>query len=133
VDGGRSFSRAKWTAGVTAALEGERRRSARSPAAEGASLQLPLIHDVDLVDISQGGVLIATNATLRIGQRALLRILLNREPLVASVEILRLEPDTLVGAESTHRRYGARFLAVDDRARRTINAFLRAGSGDSRR
>jgi c-di-GMP-binding flagellar brake protein YcgR len=102
----------------------DRRQHIRTRPASLKAVVLPFVDDIELVDISARGVLLASTTLLQVGQRAQLRLLLDREPVVASVEIVRVEDDTMRGREPNRRRYGARFIAVDEKGQRAIQRFL---------
>lgn len=101
----------------------ERRRFPRvHVGARGLHLQLPGTATVQLLDISESGVLLSSTARLAVGQRARLRTRLGTDPVSAVVEVTRLAGQQPGGP----RRYGARFVELDDDQRARITRFLGA-------
>ncbi|MCL4813186.1 MAG: PilZ domain-containing protein [Vicinamibacteraceae bacterium] len=101
----------------------ERRRYLRVPVgARDLRLQLPSTATVQLLDISESGVLLSSTARLAVGQRARLRTRLGTDPVSAVVEVTRLAGHQPGGP----RRYGARFVELDDEQRARITRFLGA-------
>jgi PilZ domain len=103
----------------------ERRRFARHETAKEGRLGLPVVHDVELVDISHTGLLFSCTGSLKVGQRAQVRVLLGREPFSASIEVVRIERETLVPRNAGRIRFGAIFTAVDENSQRNLQRFLR--------
>ena len=90
----------------------------------GARLFVPAVHDVEIADISQSGVLFWCRNTFQVGQRAQIRALLDREPFTASVEIVRQDRAWQVGRTERRQCFGARFVSVDDNSQRNLQRFL---------
>lgn len=101
----------------------ERRNGPRvGVGAGGPSVALPAGASVQILDISQTGVLLASPHRLDVGQRAQLRTRLGAEPLTLQVEICRVMNGT--GATDTYR-LGARFVHLDEESQRKIERLLR--------
>lgn len=103
----------------------ERRRSARAVIVSGdrSDLSLPVSTTVQLIDISQSGVLLSSSQKLDIGQRAQLRTRVGPEPLTVQVEVRRVAN----GGRTGHGSYklGAEFVALDEENQRKIERFLK--------
>jgi len=101
----------------------ERRRFPRY-AADDVRMSIPVVVNTEVLDISSGGALMSTSAALEVGQRGRLRLLLDRQPFSAWVEVKRSEIGTQIGAD--HRfRVGASFTAVDGTSRRNLQKFVK--------
>jgi hypothetical protein len=102
----------------------ERRRHRRVPIVRDLpETTLPVSATVQVLDISETGVLLASTQPLDIGRRAHLRTRLGSEPLAVQVEIKRLLPS--LKHTSTAYRMGAAFVELDDDTRRKLETFLR--------
>ncbi len=102
----------------------ERRRERRVAVTRQApEAALPVSATVELLDISETGVLISASQPLDIGRRAQLRLRLGAEPLAVMVEIRRLGPAPRPG-EAVSYRIGAEFVNLDEDSRRKIARFL---------
>ena len=106
----------------------ERRRHPRVAAPDGVHLSVPIVVNAEVLDISTGGALLSASDALDVGARGHLRMLLDREPFNAWVEVRRVHPGTVVGRDVRHR-IGVSFTAVDEASRRTLQRFMR---GDGR-
>lgn len=106
----------------------ERRRYPRVAPPLDLELVVPVVEDVEVLDISSRGVLLSMATHVRVGQRAQVRFLLQREPFTAVVEAIRVDPGTQVGA-SRRFHVGAVFTSLDESAKRTLGRFL----GDGKR
>lgn len=105
--------------------QGERRRHRRLPITKAVpTLTLPVAATVEVVDISENGVLLSSTQPLDVGRRAHLRTRLGNEPLHVQVEIRRLMP----WLHKPHAAYrmGASFVDLDDDTRKRLETFLRA-------
>lgn len=103
----------------------ERRRYPRWRVLNDVECRLQTRTRVRVIDLSEGGVLLAVDRPLAIGTQANLRSGLGNAPFVSAIEIRRAAP------ASTDRRLalGAIFLSMDDQSRRSLQAFLNvAGS-----
>jgi hypothetical protein len=96
----------------------ERRRRSRLTVSDGRDLLLAVSATLDVVEISDRGVLLASPWCLDTGRRGELRVVLGEEPFVAEVEITRCEP----GPDGY--RVAAVFCQCEDRHREHIQRFL---------
>ena len=102
----------------------ERRRHPRVPVdADPPQTTLPTLTSVQVLDISENGVLLASLSPLDVGRRANLRVRLGAEPVVLHVEIKRVFPGA--GPTRTAYRMGAIFVDLDADAQKKLEAFLR--------
>jgi c-di-GMP-binding flagellar brake protein YcgR len=103
----------------------ERRRSPRVPlpAGDRPNLSLAVSTTVQLMDISQSGVLLSSSQKLDVGQRAQLRTRVGAEPLTVQVEVRRMANGGRMGHGSF--RLGAEFVALDEENQRKIERFLK--------
>jgi len=103
----------------------ERRRTprARIPPADGPDMSLATSTTVQLIDISQSGVLVSSSQRLEVGQRAQLRTRVGSEPLTVQVQIRRVNNGGRAGHGSY--RLGAEFVALDEENQRKIERFLK--------
>jgi hypothetical protein len=102
----------------------ERRRHPRAAIRDEVRLLIPVSVEAQVLDISSGGALVSTGSRLKPGERAHLRVLLDREPFSAWVEVRRLEPGTVLASEQRHH-IGVSFVALDDASRRTLQRFVK--------
>ena len=117
--------------GVPPAFSGpERRRHPRAASGEGVLVTIPVVINAEVLDISSGGALLSASDPLKIGERGHLRMLLDREPFNARVEVCRVHPGTVTGREMRHR-IGVTFTAMDDASRKTLQRFVRDDSKGS--
>jgi hypothetical protein len=106
----------------------ERRRDPRVPMRDDQRVGVPMALTVRLVDISAGGVLLASSQKMNVGQRARLRATLGADPFNAEIEVRRVAEGGLDGSGRGRFRVGAVFTLLDESAKRSVNHFL---SGDS--
>ncbi len=102
----------------------ERRRFPRVAVTTGAPVvELPLSATVQLVDISQAGVLLATPQKLAVGQRGRLRTRIGNEPIAVQVEVRRVA----AGPSGRHGpwRVGAEFVGLDEDTQKKVDRFLK--------
>jgi c-di-GMP-binding flagellar brake protein YcgR len=109
---------------MTDAARPEKRRYPRFAPIPGTRLSVPTVHDVEVADISQNGVLFWCRNPFHVGQRAQIRALLDREPFTASIEVVRLEQQEHSARTDRRHRVGARFVSVDDNSQRNLQRFL---------
>jgi c-di-GMP-binding flagellar brake protein YcgR len=97
----------------------ERRRSPRYPVVGGEPAILPLSLSVQLLDISQTGVLILASQYAKEGSRGRLRFNLGGQPFSAEVEIRRI----VSGHGGVGYKIGARFVDLSEENRQIIVGF----------
>jgi hypothetical protein len=116
------LSPGEWSRDMTAE-RGERRRRARLAVPDGRDLLVALSAPLDVVEISDRGVLLTSAWGLDAGRRGELRVVLGDEPFVAEVEVRRCEsgPDGY--------RVAAVFCQCDERHREHIQRFLGQARG----
>lgn len=101
----------------------DRRRWPRVPVTRLVpDVSLPLSATVQLLDISETGVLLASGQSLDVGRRAQLRLRIGAEPLDVLVEVRRV---TSARPGLSAFRVGAAFVNLDEDSRRKIAALLR--------
>jgi hypothetical protein len=104
----------------------ERRQSVRFIAGADAQLGQPNWSTVELIDISQTGVLFSTPARLDVGERGELRVRLEHGSFAAQIEMKRSD---LRKTPHTTYRVGAAFVSLDEGSRLHLEEFI----GDARR
>jgi c-di-GMP-binding flagellar brake protein YcgR len=90
---------------------------------DGVEIVLPTTTTVQLLDISETGVLLGSSQRLEPGRRAQLRTRLGPEPVTLTVEIRRVVNGGREGFGTF--KVGAEFVNVDEDARRRIERFLK--------
>jgi c-di-GMP-binding flagellar brake protein YcgR len=102
----------------------ERRKFPRAAIEGLRQVTLPVSCAVQLLDISEQGVLMASAAAPlpRVGQRGRLRAMLGSESFSAEVEIRRLSQAVEAPGQV---RIGAAFVSVEENSRRAIERFLK--------
>jgi hypothetical protein len=101
----------------------ERRRFPRHDLRRPAVLHVPVVHDVQLVEISRTGALFACAHPFAVGQRVEIRAVLARQPFVATIQIVRTARHALSATDGA-LCFAATILALDDASRRTLQNFL---------
>ncbi len=103
----------------------DRRRSPRIalPAPE-PEVTLPVSATVQVIDISESGVLLASSQPLEVGRRAQLRTRLGTEPVTMIVEVRRVMSGPSGRGTGTYR-LGTEFVSLDEDVRRKLAKFLR--------
>jgi PilZ domain len=109
---------------MTAPPQERRRFPRRAIGHEEVQLEVPVAVDADLLDLSSGGALVSTQAPLRVGQRALLQMVLDREPFIAWLDVKRVDMGTLTSREQRYHVAGE-FVSLDPRSSATLKRFLR--------
>jgi c-di-GMP-binding flagellar brake protein YcgR len=101
----------------------DRRRHPRVPLLGSAPvMSLPTALTVQLLDISETGVLLSSSQRLTVGQRAQLRTRIGSEPMTLNVEVRRVSDATRHSRGPF--RVGAQFVGLDDETQRKISRFL---------
>jgi PilZ domain len=112
---------------VSTLLTHERRRFPRAPRrftpTDGTDIWLPMSATVQVLDISQSGLLLSSSQELTVGRRAQLRLRLGADPVTAQVEIRRVFKESRSGAPVY--RLGVTFVGLDDDTRAKIERFLK--------
>ena len=102
----------------------ERREHPRAPVKGGEfELALSAQNTVQVLDISQSGMLLAASQPLAIGRRAQIKTRLGAEPVTLTVVIRRVTNGIRTGHGSY--RLGCEFTGLDDENRRKIERFLK--------
>lgn len=98
----------------------ERRSAPRTVLADG-HISIVAADSVRVLDISGGGVLLASSRPAVVGSRGRLSLTVGESPLAAEVEIRRV----VATADRTGYRIGARFLDITPAQRAAIERFAR--------
>jgi PilZ domain len=101
-----------------------RKYARRALVGEEVRLEVPIAVDADLLDLSSGGALVSTTAPLKPGQRALLQIVLDREPFTAWLDVKRVDTGTQTSREHRYHVAGE-FVGLDSKSIATLKRFLR--------
>jgi hypothetical protein len=101
----------------------ERRRFPRHEPKHSLSARVPIVVDVQLVEISRSGVLFACTQSLAVGQLVQIRMLLGRRPFSASIQIVRAAQHSAAETQGA-LCFGATFVEVDDSSRTHLQRFL---------
>jgi hypothetical protein len=101
----------------------ERRRFPRHNLRRHAVVHVPVVHEVQLVDVSRTGILFACARPFAVGQRVEIRAVLARQPFSASIQIVRSAQHDAAATKGA-LCFGATILGVDDASRRTLQSFL---------
>jgi hypothetical protein len=102
----------------------ERRRSPRvRPGTRPPDVSLATAATVQLLDISQTGVLVSSSQKVDVGARAQLRTRVGTEPLTVQVEVRRYSNGGRTGHGSF--KLGCEFVGLDEESRRKIERFLK--------
>jgi hypothetical protein len=99
----------------------ERRRTPRVPVA-GSRLEIPTASNVQVLDISRGGVLLSSPRRVEPGDRAGLQVKLGEEAARLEVEVCRASPEEPTGPGPF--RLGARILPLDEASAAAVRRFL---------
>ena len=100
----------------------ERRRAVRFPVEGRAEAGIVSTNSVRIVDISVGGVLLASPRPAPVGTRGRLSLTIGANPLAAEVEIRRV----VEAPDRSGFRIGAMFLAITPAQRDTIERLARS-------
>jgi hypothetical protein len=110
---------------VPSVFPGDRRRTPRLTPRHPTQVELSAVMDIEVLDLSETGVLLACDCVLDIGHRTQVRILLGREPFVAWIEVKRIaEIKGQSGRSPGRYLVGAVFTSVDDHSARALRQFL---------
>ena len=101
----------------------ERRRHVRSAPHESSQLLWPSVVDIEIMDLSLGGVAFSASNELTVGRRVHVRTVLAGAPFSATAEVVRSELGTQM--RRTNRYLVACiFPNLDDANRKTLGRFL---------
>jgi hypothetical protein len=100
----------------------ERRRTPRMPVNVDVECGVDLRVRVCLLDLSFSGALLEAPTTLPVGTRARLRTMLGGERFTPIVQVQRVAAAPSAGPPQVS--VGALFAAMDERSRRSLEAFL---------
>lgn len=103
----------------------EQRQGPRAMLEAGFVCRLEMRTPVRVVDISQSGVLVESDTPLPVGTPALLRTGLGAMPFASFVQVRRT---AAAPAANAMTMLGMAFTLMDERNRRTLDAFLRKAS-----
>lgn len=103
----------------------ERRRVPRIDLEPGLECRLEMRTRIRLLDISLTGALLASESQLPIGTRAHLRAGVGASPFAPEVQVQRLIDR---GTRDASAGIGAVFVGMDEKSRRSLEAFLRRAS-----
>ena len=99
----------------------ERRRTPRVPVT-GRRLEMPSVGNVQLLDISRGGLLLSSSCHIEPGRRARLEVRLSEAPVRLELEVCRTRPEEPSGPGPF--RLGAKLLPLDETTAAAVNRFL---------
>lgn len=99
----------------------ERRRAVRRTIEDKASAGIRSSHSVRIIDISVGGVLLASTRAAAVGARGRLSVALAGNPLATEVEIRRV----VESHDRTNYRIGAEFVGISAEQRDIIERLVR--------
>ena len=110
--------------GGSAPYERERRRCPRWTVSATAKLRMSV--DVEVLDLSLTGALIRCEWPLRVGDRAQMQTMLDRQPFVAWVSVVRIAAER--GNGSGRPALGVVFLGSDEHNADVLERFLSRAS-----
>jgi PilZ domain len=99
----------------------ERRRFPRV-AVTAVHAVLPTVVDAEILDISLTGALVRCGCPLEVGDRASIRTVINREPFVSDVSVVRVLQSTSSDPATTC--VGVAFVDQDEQSARLLRRFL---------
>lgn len=85
---------------------------------------MPVVYDVEVVDVSQSGLLLWCQHALDVGQRAQIRAVIQGEPFTALMEVVRIDDPGAARRRSRRRCVAAAFVALDEGNRGTLQRLL---------
>ncbi len=106
----------------------ERRRHRRLTPDEDVRLSLSVLLEVEIIDVSTSGLMFSSEVELTIGHRLQVLTLLGGEPFSAWVDVRRAERESPLSPQARRCRYGAAFVAIEEKSRRNLQRFLSHGS-----
>jgi hypothetical protein len=99
----------------------ERRKALRVQAKTTCQLALPVTVPIEILDVSESGVLVSSSAPLATARLCRLRLRLGDRPFVAEVSVSRCTPSTPGG---DGYRIAAAFTSMTEENRRALYLFL---------
>ena len=110
---------------VPISLPRERRRSSRAEPPSHLQAELSMVSDIEVIDLSEAGLLLACDCAFDIGHRTQVRLLLGADPFVGWIEVKRVtEIQVPTPGKSKRFLVGAALVSIDDRSARVLRAFL---------
>ena len=106
----------------------ERRHRPRLIPHDDVRLSLSVLLEVELIDLSTSGLMFSSEVELTIGHRLQVLTLLGGEPFSAWVDIRRAERQSPLSPQARRCRYGAAFVAIEEKSQRNLQRFLSQGS-----
>lgn len=99
----------------------ERRRAPRARASAACEFALPVTVPIEVLDVSESGVLMRSSAPMATARRCRLRLRLLDQPFAAEVSVCRCTPSDPGGDEY---RIAATFTNMAEDDRRALQRFL---------
>jgi hypothetical protein len=113
------------TGGAAMTFPGERRRTPRFAAQRPTQVELSVVIEFQVLELSEIGVLLLCEGEFGIGDGTQVHTLLAREPFSACIEVKRVRE---IQAQSAHgpKRYlvSAAFVSLDDKNTRRLRQFI---------
>jgi hypothetical protein len=99
--------------------------SSGDPGHDHTLVGLRAVLEIEVIDLSQRGLLLTCACRLQVGHRMPVHMVLGREPFMAWIEVTRVE-EARVRGKWDQSRYlaGAIFTSLDERSKRTLDKFL---------
>ncbi len=102
----------------------ERRRGPRVNLAGEVRTERPVAISVRVLDIGISGVLLASSQPMEVGQHARISTRMGNRTIDADVVVSRVSP---AGDDKGGYKIGARFVALDEETRQTLEQFFAGG------
>jgi hypothetical protein len=100
----------------------ERRRHPRIAVADHVQICVPVVYEVEVVDLSRSGMLLAADARVETGTRGQVRVVLGGKPFAASVEVKRVA-DRAPGARASSS-IGVAFTGLDAQSEQVLESYV---------
>ncbi len=104
----------------------EQRRAPRARVSAACQFELPVTVPIEVLDVSESGVLMRASAPLAAPRRCRLRLMLHDRPFAAEVSVCRCTPSTPAGDDY---QIAAEFTSMTEDSRRELNRFLGKKAG----
>jgi hypothetical protein len=108
----------------------ERRRHPRAEAHGQLQIALPVLREIDIIDVSRSGMLVSSSDEVPPGTRGHLRVLLGGRPFAAVVVVRRVGGRTS-GAPQPYS-LGLAFVPLDPQSTQVLEAFLSSSEPHAR-